>query len=153
EIAQEVQATVTKLLRRRSSGPAGMRQTIEVLREQVAYLADSADDGTETVRAQDWSRRLDNLDHAVAMLHDTASRREVKVVRQRLHALRGEILAAFVAGQADDAEQRRLGRCSFASLHAMIIWRGCGIVALPLVALLVFELRTLLRTGLLGLDP
>ncbi|GAB2969738.1 hypothetical protein [Actinotalea caeni] len=110
EIAQEVQATVTKLLRRRSSGPAGMRQTIEVLREQVAYLADSADDGTEAARAQDWSRRLDNLDHAVAMLHDTASRREVKVVRQRLHALRGEILAAFVAEQADDAEQRRLGR-------------------------------------------
>ncbi|GAB2969687.1 MAG TPA: hypothetical protein VKY71_05560 [Actinotalea caeni] len=34
----------------------------------------------------------------------------------------------------------------------MIIWRGWGIVALPLVALLVFGLGTLISTGLLGHD-
>lgn len=110
EIGQAVGDTVTKLLKKRSSGPAGMRETIGVLREQVAYLTASADDEAEAARAREWARRLDNLDHAAEMLIDGASRSETKAVREQLTTLRGEILAAFIAEQADDAQQRRLGR-------------------------------------------
>lgn len=108
EIGQAVSEKVAKLVKARSRGPAGMRETIAVLREQVTYLRASADSEAETRRAQEWERRLDNLDHASAMLRDGASRSEVKAVRERLGTLRGEILAAFIAEQAEDAEQRRL---------------------------------------------
>lgn len=108
EIGQTVNEAVTKLLKRRSSGPEGVIETIAVLREQVAYLEASADDDDETQRAQRWGRRLDNLEHAAALLRDSASKREMRTVRDQLTTLRGEILAAFVAEQADDAEHRQL---------------------------------------------
>jgi hypothetical protein len=109
EIAQSVQASVTKLLEKRSSGPGGMRETIAVLREQVHFLRTSADDEAEARRAEQWSRRLDKLDHAAAMLQDGGSRAEVKTLRDKILTLRGEILAAFIAEKADDAERGQIG--------------------------------------------
>lgn len=108
EIRESVNEAVANLLRRRASGPDGMIGTIAALREQVHYLRTSADDAEESRRAEEWSRRLDRLEHAAQLLRDGGSRRETKTVKDKLTALRGEILAAFVAGQADDAEQRRL---------------------------------------------
>lgn len=108
EIGATVSDAVTKLLKKRTSGPAGMIDTIVVLREQVSYLRTSADDEREAQRAQDWGRRLDNLEHAAQMLRDGGTRGEIKAVRERLMTLRGEILAAFIAEQAEDADQRRI---------------------------------------------
>lgn len=110
EITQSVQDAVTKLVAKRTSGPEGMIETVIALREQVAYLRTSADDDAETRRAADWSRRLDNLEHAAQMLRTDASRRETKAVKERLAALRGEILAAFIAEQAEDAQVRQIER-------------------------------------------
>lgn len=104
EIVASVNATVTKLVRRRTASPADMRSTITVLREQVQYLSASADDDAEQRRAAEWSRRLDNLDHAATMLLDGGSRAEIKTLRAQVTALRGEILAAFIAEQAQDAD-------------------------------------------------
>jgi len=103
EITQSVQDAVSKLVTKRTSGPDGMIDTVIALREQVSYLRTSADDEAETRRAADWSRRLDNLEHAAQMLRADASRKEAKAVKERLTVLRGEILAAFIVEQADDA--------------------------------------------------
>ena len=103
EITESVSAAVTKLLTRSTRGPAGMIETVAVLREQVVYLREHADDEAEARRAQAWSRRLDNLDHAAAMLSSSGSRKEAKLVRRQLTTLRGEILAAFIAEKADGA--------------------------------------------------
>lgn len=109
EITQSVQDSVTKLVQRRGSGPDAILQTVTVLREQVEYLRDSADDEAERSRAVEWARSLDNLEHAATMLRGGgASRAELKKLRQRTDLLRGQVLAAFIAEQADDAEQRRL---------------------------------------------
>lgn len=110
EIGQSVQDAVTKLLAKRMSGPAGMLATITALREQVTYLTDSADDEAEAVRAQQWARRLDNLQHATELLHDGASRREKKAVKEKLMTVRGEILAAFIAEKAEDSRPRQIER-------------------------------------------
>lgn len=106
EIAQSVQDTVTRLVKRRAGGPAGLRETIAVLREQVAYLRTSADDERETRRAEAWARRLEDLDHAAAMLTGGASRSELKTLRTTVMTLRGEILTAFIAEKAEDAAAR-----------------------------------------------
>jgi hypothetical protein len=110
EILQSVQESVTKLVAKRTNGPAGMLETIAVLREQVTYLRTSADDERETQRAVEWSRRLDNLERAAHLLRDGASRREKKAVRGKLMALRGEILAGFIAEKAEDARSPHLER-------------------------------------------
>lgn len=110
EIGQSVQEAVTKLLEKRVTGQAGMLATIAALREQVAYLQSSADDEAEAVRAREWSRRLDNLQHAAELLGDGASRREKKIVRERVKVVRGEILAAFIAEKVDDIEPRQIER-------------------------------------------
>jgi len=110
EITKSVQDAVTKLLAKRISGPAGMLATIAALRDQVAYLSSSADDEAETRRAQDWARTLDNLQHAAELLHDGASRQEKKAVKEKVMAVRGEILAAFIAEKAEDAEPRQIER-------------------------------------------
>lgn len=110
EITQSVQDAVTKLVAKRTSGPEGMIDTVIALREQVSYLRTSADDEGEVRRAADWSRRLDNLEHAAQMLRDGSLRKEAKVVKERLAALRAEILTAFITEQAEDAEARQIGR-------------------------------------------
>lgn len=110
EITQNVQDALGKLLAQRTAGPQGMIETVIALREQVAYLRTSADDEAEARRAAEWSRRLDNLEHAAQMLRNGSSRRETKAVKEQLGTLRGEILAAFIAEQADDAQVRQIGR-------------------------------------------
>lgn len=104
EITQSVQDAVTKLVAQRTAGPRGMLETVIALREQVAYLRTSADDEAEARRAAEWSRRLDNLEHAAQMLRNGGSRRETKAVKEQLGVLRGEILAAFIAEKAEDAQ-------------------------------------------------
>lgn len=110
EILQSVQESVARLVAKRTKGPAGMLETIAVLREQVAYIRTSADDDAESRRAQDWSRRLDKLEHATHLLRDGASRREKKAVREKLQVVRGEILAGFIAEKADDASPGQIER-------------------------------------------
>jgi hypothetical protein len=108
EITQSVNDSVTKLLQRRGSGPDAILQTVAVVREQVDYLRGSADDAAERTRAAEWARTLDNLEHAATMLRGGASRAELKALRARVDVVRGQVLAAFIAEQAEDAEQRRL---------------------------------------------
>ncbi|WP_156251704.1 hypothetical protein [Pseudactinotalea terrae] len=110
EILHSVQEAVTKLVAKRTRGPAGMLETIAVLREQVSYIRTSADDEHETQRAVEWSRRLDNLERATHLLRDGGSRREKNAVREKLIALRGEILAGFIAEKADDARTPTIER-------------------------------------------
>lgn len=107
EITQSVQDAVTRLLARRSSSPDGMLATIAVLSDQVDYLKDSADDAGESAQAQRWAQQLTHLERAVLVLKDGASRKERKSVHRRLLDVRGQVLAAFIAEQADDAGRAR----------------------------------------------
>lgn len=108
EIGAAVGEAVTKLVKRRPGGTAGLIETVGVLREQVDYLRESADDEEESRRAAHWAKQLDNLEHAAIMLRDRATTSEKKVLRMRLERLRGEILAAFIAEQAEDSAARQI---------------------------------------------
>jgi len=107
EIWTTVQDALKKVVVRPTAGPKELAKTIAGLREQVAYLRDSADDESETRRAAAWSQRLDRLDRVAALLGDGASRNEVQTLRKQVLAIRTEILEAFVIEQAEDAEARR----------------------------------------------
>ncbi|WP_206448106.1 hypothetical protein [Agrococcus sp. KRD186] len=107
ELWQGLVESFKKVVVRRGAGPRELSKTIAGLREQVVYLRESADDDGEVHRAEEWSRRLDNLDRVAALLGDGASRNEVKELRERVLALRKVIIEAFVVEHAEDAADRK----------------------------------------------
>src|SRR5699024_11082885 len=60
EVWERVKEQAAKLQKPSTSTPDGVLTTAGILREQVDYLRDSADDDGEVRRARDWAKRLDS---------------------------------------------------------------------------------------------
>lgn len=108
EIWQSLLEALKKAVVRREAGPKELLKTIAALREQVGYLRESADDDGEVARAEDWSRRLDNLERVAKLLDDGASKSEIKDLREQVLDLRKVIIHAFVVERAEDAAGKQL---------------------------------------------
>ncbi|WP_193105881.1 hypothetical protein [Brachybacterium sp. FME24] len=105
EILARVKDQIAQLTTARTSTADGVLETISVLRGNVDYLANSADDERETHLAQDWAKRLDRCEQAALLLKAPgAPRKERKALKKRIDALRSEIIAAFIAEQGEDAQ-------------------------------------------------
>ena len=89
----------------RSSGQSSdaMRQSLKAMREQVEYLRRSADDNAERTRADRWAASLTGLEHALELLGPGSPKADLKRLRDRVDALRSQILDAFLAEQIEDA--------------------------------------------------
>ncbi|CAM3424489.1 hypothetical protein OCAE111667_09365 [Occultella aeris] len=109
EIWQGIQDQANRLTRRKGTAVQDVLATIEVLRDQVAYLAESADDADESRRAEAWSKRLSHCEHAAQLLTAPGTTKdERKALAARVATLRTEIFTAFIAEQGEDA--RGIGR-------------------------------------------
>ena len=79
-----------------------------VLREQVDYLAQSADDADEERRAKAWAKRLDSCEMAAHLLTAPgAPRKDRRTLKKRVEELRSEIFAAYIDEMSEDAEQSK----------------------------------------------
>lgn len=104
EILDKVKDQIAQLKKARTGTADGVIETIAVLRGNVNYLADSADDEHETLLAQDWAKQLDRCEQAALLLKAPgAPRKERKALKKRIDALRTEIIEAFIAEQGEDA--------------------------------------------------
>lgn len=104
EILEKVKAQIAQLTTARTSTADGALKTIAVLRGNVDYLAGSADDDVEAEQAKDWARQLDRCEQAARLLGAPgATRKDRRAVKKRVDALRSDIVAAFIAEQAEDA--------------------------------------------------
>lgn len=105
EALNKVTATVRGILARDTKTPEDLDATIVSLREQVAYLAESADDDAETKRAKDWARSLDQAGRAAKLVAGPgASAKEKKIVKKKVATLRTEILQALIIEKSEDLE-------------------------------------------------
>ncbi|MBZ2196699.1 hypothetical protein [Occultella gossypii] len=105
EIWQSVQDQANRLARRKGTATQDVLATIEVLRDQVAYLAESADDTDESRRAEAWSKRLTHCEHAAQLLTAPGTTKdERKALAARVATLRTEIFTAFIAEHGEDAQ-------------------------------------------------
>ncbi|MDD9208065.1 hypothetical protein PU560_16560 [Georgenia sp. 10Sc9-8] len=108
DVFDAVQRQVTALAKARQerSGPTAVRRRLEVLRQQVTYLAGSADDAAEAERAAGWSRDLDGVERALPLVvseNRRTARRHLRRIERRLDTLSGQILEAFIGEQEEDA--------------------------------------------------
>lgn len=103
DVASRIQQEVQRLLRSTGPSPDAMRQSLKAMREQVEYLRRSADDHTERMRADRWAVSLTGLEHALELLSPGSPKADLKRLRERIDALRSEILDAFLAEQIEDA--------------------------------------------------
>lgn len=78
-------------------------ETIALLREQVAYLLESADDTAERERAVAWGGKLDRLARAERLMVPGRASSERAKLHARVEALRAEIVAAFLVEKIEDA--------------------------------------------------
>lgn len=103
EALKKVVGTVRGILDREAKTPEDLESTIQALREQVAYLADSADDDAESKRAKDWAKSLDQASRAAKLVAAPgASAKERKIVKKKVTALRAEILEALIIEKSED---------------------------------------------------
>lgn len=94
--------------RRERSGPAAIRRRLVVLREQVGYLRESADDDAEAARAASWARTLDDLERLLPVVlaeRSRTRRQHLRQIEDRLDDLSGALLAAVIAEREDDATE------------------------------------------------
>lgn len=104
EVWENVKEQAAKLQRTTTNKPDGVLATVEILREQVNYLEDSADDDEEARRARDWATRLDSCERAARLLTAPgATRKDRKALKTRVEALRSEIFAAYIEEMGEDA--------------------------------------------------
>ena len=104
EVWEQVKEQAARLQKPSTSTPDGVLTTAGILREQVDYLRDSADDDEEARRAQDWTKRLDSCERAAQLLKAPgATRKDRKALRTRVEALRSEIFAAYIEEMGEDA--------------------------------------------------
>ena len=103
DVAAKIQQEVQRLVRATGPSSDAMRQSLKAMREQVEYLRRSADDHAERVRADKWAASLTGLEHALELLGPGSPKADLKRLRDRVDALRSEILDAFLAEQIEDA--------------------------------------------------
>lgn len=105
EVWDAIKEQATKLSKTATNKPEGVLATVAVLREQVDYLAASADDAGEERRAKDWSKRLDSCERAAQLLKAPgATRKDRKALGKSTEVLRSEIFSAYIAEMGEDAE-------------------------------------------------
>ena len=105
EVWEGVKEQATRLQKTTTNKPDGVLATVAILREQVDYLEDSADDAGETRRAQDWAKRLDSCERAARLLKAPgATRKDRRTLKTRVEALRSEIFEAYIEEMGEDAE-------------------------------------------------
>jgi len=106
EILRTDKEQAAKLAKPTGGTPTDLLETIGVLRTQVSYLEDSADDAEETRRAVGWTRRLDNCERAAQILAAPgASKADRAALRKKVGELRSEIFEAFLVEKAEDMEK------------------------------------------------
>lgn len=103
KVLETMKREVERLLRSTGPNPDAMRESLKAMREQVEYLRRSADDHAERVRADKWAVSLTGLEHALELLGPGSPKADLKRLRERLDALRGKILDAFLIEQIEDA--------------------------------------------------
>lgn len=103
KVLERIKLEGEKLLRASGPNSDAMRESLKAMREQVEYLRRSADDHAERVRADKWAASLTGLEHALELLGPGAPRADLKRLRERIDALRGQILDAFLIEQIEDA--------------------------------------------------
>lgn len=105
EIWETVKQQTAKLTQRKGGTLEDVIATLEVLRGQVSYLAESADDAGEARRAQEWAKRLDRYEHAAHVLETPGTpKAEQKDLAKKVADLRSEIFTAFIVEQGEDAQ-------------------------------------------------
>ena len=82
---------------------ADVGDTIAMLREQVAYLLESADDAAERERALAWGAKLERLERAHALVRPGSSATERRRLEAQVEALRAQVVAAFLVERIEDA--------------------------------------------------
>ena len=108
EVWESIKEQGAKLQKVTTDRPEGVLTTVGILREQVDYLAASADDADEEQKAQEWSKRLDSCERAAQLLKAPGTtRKDRKVLAKRVEALRTEIFAAYIAEMGEDTETGR----------------------------------------------
>lgn len=106
EKLSELQSRLTTLAQESGASAGEMLETIEVLRDQVRDLADSADNERESARAKGWAKQLDGFEKAAKLLQAPgAQKKDLKKLRKKINALRTEILNAHITELSED-EQR-----------------------------------------------
>src|SRR5699024_86705 len=89
EVWEGVKEQAAKLQKASIDKPDGVLATVTVLREQVDYLAQSADDADEERRAKAWAKRLDSCEMAAPLLTEPgATRKEHREMKKRCVARR-----------------------------------------------------------------
>lgn len=108
EVWEGVKEQSAKLQKASIDKPDGVLATVTVLREQVDYLAQSADDADEERRAKAWAKRLDSCEMAAHLLTAPgAPRKDRRTLKKRVEELRSEIFAAYIDEMSEDAEQSK----------------------------------------------
>lgn len=106
EVWEGVKEQAAKLQKASIDKPDGVLATVTVLREQVDYLAQSADDADEERRATAWAKRLDSCEMAAHLLTAPgATRKDRRTLKKRVEELRSEIFAAYIDEMGEDAER------------------------------------------------
>ena len=104
-ILTTAQEQIAKLKTLRTSTADGVLETIAVLRGNVDYLADSADDEQEARQAQEWAKQLSHCEQAALLLKAPGSaKKDRRALKKRVEALRSEIFAAYIEEMGEDAE-------------------------------------------------
>jgi hypothetical protein len=106
DVWARVKSEIPKLLKSTGNSPEALLATIEVLRGQVTYLADSADDEAESAAAAAWAKQLDSYERAARLLATPGKHKKERVeLKRKVDALRSEIFSAFIRENSEDAEE------------------------------------------------
>ncbi|WP_043500403.1 hypothetical protein [Georgenia sp. SUBG003] len=110
EVFDAVQNQVRKMAEARTAGksPELLHRRVAALRDQVAYLRQSADDERERRRAEEWRAKLDKIEASLPLLSAMSSKaaaRERAHIDSRIDELSTEILSAYIDEQEEDARQ------------------------------------------------
>lgn len=92
---------------RQKKGVPGATKRVEVLREQVTYLYASANTPAVAEQATEWKQQLAKIDAGLPLIEvmtPKEQKRKVKEINARIDTLAGDILAAVVEDDIQDAE-------------------------------------------------
>jgi len=104
EVWEGIKEQAAKLQTATTHKPDGVLTAVGILREQVDYLAESADDAEEARLATDWAKRLDSCERAAQLLQAPGStRKDRKTLKKRVETLRSEIFTAYIEERGEDA--------------------------------------------------
>lgn len=106
EVWEGIKEQAAKLQHATTSRPDGVLETVAVLREQVGYLSESADDEREAQQTKAWAKRLDSCERAAQLLKAPgATKKDRRTLKKSVEELRSEIFAAYIEEMGEDAEK------------------------------------------------